>query len=168
MHYLGKFFALTSLFLFVSCAGYVPLYENYEYNNIQMRNMHIMSDKKKATDNLKKELLKSIKKSDEVNYILKLETTSNTKGTVSDIDRRITEYEIEISVIAELYERLNYDKLIFSLEDKQIAPYNLSSGEVLSTLASRNKAEALTIKLLAQSIFEGLTLFFKSNKKNAS
>ena len=113
-------------------------------------------------------MLKNIRKNGNVNYILKLETTTNTTGTVSDIDRRITEYEIEISVIAKLYQRLNYDKLIFSLEDKQIAPYNLSSGEVLSTLAGRNKAEALTIQLLAQSIFEGLTLFFKSNKKNAS
>ena len=168
MHYFGKFFAFTLLFLIVSCTGFVPLHESYEYNNMQMRNIHIMSDKKKVTDNLKRELLKNIRKNGDVNYILKLETTTNTTGTVSDIDRRITEYEIEISVIAKLYQRLNYDKLIFSLEDKQIAPYNLSSGEVLSTLAGRNKAEALTIHLLAQSIFEGLTLYFKSNKKNAS
>ena len=63
-----------------------------------------------------------------------------------------------------LYRRLEKkDKKVFSFIEEKEAAYNLVSDNVRSTLASRNKAENTTVRLVSESIYNRLIMYL-SNK----
>ena len=100
--------------------------------------------------------------------MLKIETTTSTNGTVSNIDTKVSRYEIHTEMLASLYKRKKYDQLIFQFKERRISPYSLSSNEVLSTLSGRQKAESLAVKNLSETVFDRLIIYFIQNKKNVS
>ena len=73
---------------------------------------------------------------------------------------RISRYTIENEALVNIYLRKkNYDKLIYSFNEIQKAPYSLIANNVRSTLANRNEAEMITIMLLSEIIYKRLLLY---------
>ena len=54
----------------------------------------------------------------------------------------------------------DYDRVIFSFEEKSIALFDFSPNQVLSTLASRNKVLEISSENLSKSILDRLMLYF--------
>ena len=97
-------------------------------------------------------------------YILKIEAFSNNAGIVNDLTRKISRYKIKTIAEIKLYRRLEKkDKKVFSFVEEKEAAYNLVSDNVRSTLASRNKAENTTVRLVSESIYNRLIMYL-SNK----
>ena len=127
-----------------------------------------MTDEKKISNKIKKVLLELLPVRSKIEYVLKIETTTSTNGTVSNIDTKVSRYEIHTEMLASLYKRKKYDQLIFQFKERRISPYSLSSNEVLSTLSGRQKAESLAVKNLSETVFDRLINYFIQNKKNVS
>ena len=158
-----KIFLSISLFIsLISCAGFKPLYK-YNLNEVyKLQYFSIVTDKKKISNKIKKkDLVKQLPANKKTKYIVKIATNTETSASVSDASRKISRYKTNITANVELYQRYrNYDKLIYSFSEQRNTSYNLILNNIRSTLASKNKAEATTIKLLAEEIYRGLFNFF--------
>ena len=67
-----------------------------------------------------------------------------------------------------LYKReLKYDRKIYSFEEKEFTMFELTPNQVLSTLASRNKAFEISSENLSKRILNRIMLYFaKENNVN--
>ena len=160
-----KIFLSISLFIsLISCAGFKPLYK-YNLNEVyKLQYFSIVTDKKKISNKIKKDLVKQLPANKKTKYIVKIATNTETSASVSDASRKISRYKTNITANVELYQRYrNYDKLIYSFSEQRNTSYNLILNNIRSTLASKNKAEATTIKLLAEEIYRGLLIFLSNS-----
>ncbi|MDA9558717.1 hypothetical protein N9R86_01955 [Alphaproteobacteria bacterium] len=130
-----------------------------------MKDFVIVTDQAPVSKKIKKELITLLPKKRNTLYILKIEGTTQSLGIVSDSNRRISRYKIETIAKIKVYQRKkNVDKLIYTFNDKQIAPYSLISNNIRSTLASRKKAENITIQLISSSIYKRILIFMTKGK----
>ena len=153
---------LFTILLFSSCSGYTPLYQNNNLLNEQLKNIALKTDKKKMSLSVKKNLLKNLPPStNKINYILKIETLTETSSTVTASDRKTSGYEVITTADIFVYKRMKkYDKLVFSFEEKEVTMFELSPNQVLSTLASRNKAFEISSENISESIYKRLLIYF--------
>jgi hypothetical protein len=160
------FFLLILLFLFNSCSGFKPLYkENIAIIN-ELQYFSIATDKKKISQKVKKSLLSILPINKKSKYIIKIEASSETSGTVSDTTRKITRYKIEVSAKVKIYLRgKKYDKLMYSFNESMSTPYSLILNNIRSTIASKNNAESTSIRLLSEEIYKRI-LIYLSNQQN--
>ena len=155
-------FLLFVLLFLYNCAGFSPLYQNRDILNEKLKNIAITTDKKKMSLHIKKDLLKKIPPvSKSINYIVKIETKTETESSVTATDRKTSGYEIIVTSNVLLYRReLKYDRKIYSFEEKELTMFELSPNQVLSTLASRNKAFEIASQNLSKSILNKIMLYF--------
>lgn len=161
-----KSFLLFFIVVFLnSCSGFTPLYQKQTLLNDKLRNIAITTDKKKISLSVKKDLLKKIPPAtNEINYIIKLETKTETTSTVTASDRKTSGYEIIITSNILLYKReRRYDRIIYSFTEKEIAMFELSPNQVLSTLASRNKAFEISSENLSKNILDKIMIYFSKS-----
>ena len=164
-----KFLTIIYIMLHLtSCSGYTPMYKKNILYKEFFQTLAIKTDNSKTTKNIKREMLKMFPYNKNIRYILSLNTVSSTSSTVNNIDGKVSGYEIETLVTAKLYERKNYDELLYSFEEKVNAPYYLTSDQVLSTLADRNKAEKLNTRNISKKIFNNLIIYLSRNSYNAN
>ena len=149
-----------SLFAFSSCSGFKPIYkENYD-DVYKLQSFAIVSDKNKISKNIKKELINLFPNRKASLYIIKIDASSNSIGSVSDAARRIARYKVDTEAHIKLYYRSKeFDKLIYNFTERQGAPYSLVSDNIRSTLASRNKAEDITVRLISKKIYNRILIF---------
>ena len=147
----------------ISCTAYTPLYKKNILYKEFFETLVIKTDNNRTTKDIKREMLKMLPYNKNIKYILSLDTNSSTSSTVNNIDGKISGYEIETQVKVKLYHRKNYDKLVYSFEEKVNAPYYLTSDQVLSTLADRNKAKSLNVRNLSQKIFNNLVIYLSKS-----
>lgn len=159
-----SFFLFLTILLLNNCSGFTPLYKNHSFLNEQLKNITLTSDRKKMSLSVKKNLLQMLPSSKEqINYILKIETLTQTSSTVTASDRKTSGYEVITNAKLFLYKRMKrYDKLVFSFDKKEVTMFELSPNQVLSTLASRNKAFKISSENISKSIFDELMLYFTS------
>ncbi|MBV68802.1 MAG: hypothetical protein CMJ08_03260 [Pelagibacterales bacterium] len=163
------FFLPFILFFLSSCSGFTPLYQKHYILNEKLKNIAITTDKKKMSLAVKKNLLKQTPPTrNEINYIIKIETKTETGSSVTATDRKTSGYEVISTSNIFLYKRdLAYDKIIFSFEEKVVTMFELSPNQVLSTLASRDKAFEVSAKNLSKSILDKILIYFsKDNNAN--
>ena len=163
------FFLPFILFFLSSCSGFTPLYQKHSILNETFKNIAITTDKKKMSLAVKKNLLKKIPPTrNEVNYIIKIKTKTETGSTVTASDRKTSGYEVISTSNILLYKREPaYDRIVFSFEEKAVTMFELSPNQVLSTLASRNKAFEISSKNLSKSILDRILIYFsKENNVN--
>jgi hypothetical protein len=147
------------------CTGFKPIYKSNLKQIYTLKDFVIVTDQAPVSKKIKKELITLLPKKRNTLYILKIEGTSQSLGIVSDSNRRISRYKIETIAKIKIYQRKkNIDKLIYSFNDKQIAPYSLISNNIRSTLAGRKKAENITIQLISSSIYKRILIFMTKGK----
>ena len=61
---------------------------------------------------------------------------------------------------------MDYDKKVLSFEEKSSAVFEFSPNQVLSTLASRNRAFQISADTLSKNIMERIIVYFKKNKND--
>tara|TARA_E500000331_G_C17101393_1_gene645489 strand:- start:123 stop:623 length:501 start_codon:yes stop_codon:yes gene_type:complete len=160
--------ALVLFILFLnSCAEFTPLYENKKIFLENLKDATILTDNKKMSQSIKKNLLKKMPPSNNnIKFIIKIETEIENNSTVTSTDRKTSGYEIVTNAIVSLYKRDKYDKLIFSFKEISVVPYELSPNQVLSTLASRNRVFDRSSIKLSKSILDRLMLYFSKINYN--
>lgn len=159
------FASLILIFLLNSCSGFKPVYKNNIANLNSLQNFVILTDNNSVSKKIKKELITLFPIRRKKNYIIQILASVKSVGIVSDANRRISRYKVENLANVKIYKReKNFDKLVYSFYEKQIAPYSLISDNVRSTLASRKKAENITIRLISESIFKRVLIFITNNK----
>ena len=162
-------FLLFALLFLYNCTGFSPLYQNRDILNDKLKNIAITTDKKKMSLHIKKDLLKKIPPvSKSINYIVKIETKTETESSVTATDRKTSGYEIIVTSNVLLYRReLKYDRKIYSFEEKELTMFELTPNQVLSTLASRNKTFEISSENLSKTILNRIMLYFaKENNVN--
>ncbi len=159
------FLLLFAIVLLNSCSGFTPLYQNQGFLYEKLKDISFNTDKKKMSLSIKKYMLKKLPpKTNNINYILKIETQTDTNSTVTDSDRKTSGYEVITTSDVFLYKRKKeYDKLIYSFQEKEVTMFELSPNQVLSTLASRNKALEISSENISKSILDRLMLYFSQN-----
>ena len=164
------FFKLLPLILLLNyCAGYKPLYKKQQSHLYKLQSIALVTDKKKASESIKKQILELIPARKTVSFIVEIFSTNSTSSTVSNIDTQITGYEIEIIAEVKIYKRNKQkDVLIYSFTEKEAAPYHLTTNKVLSTLANRNNAEYLVVKKLSKNIYDRIIIFIIKENQNVS
>ena len=158
-----SFFVILALL--GSCSGFTPLFQEHSFLNNELRNIAITTDKKKMSLYIKRDLLKKIPpKANKISHIIKIETITETSSTVTASDRKTSGYEIITTSNIFLYKReKRYDRIIHSFEEKEITMFEMSPNQVLSTLASRNKAFEISSENLSKSILDGIMIYFSRN-----
>ncbi|MDA9654826.1 hypothetical protein N9T15_00040 [Pelagibacteraceae bacterium] len=147
------------------CTGFKPIYKSNLKQIYRLKDFAIVTDQATVSKKIKKELITLLPKKRNTLYILKIEGTTQSLGIVSDSNRRIARYKVETIAKIKIYHRKkNVDKLIYSFNDKKIAPYNLISNNIRSTLAGRKKAENITIQLISASIYKRILIFVTKGK----
>ena len=132
MFTIKKNFIIT-LFIFYlnSCSNFEPLYKNKLSSLYALQEVSIVTDKKRISENIKKNLLELFPINKKTKYILKIEGLSETTGTVSDTTRKISRYKNQVSANIKIYYRQRkYDKLIYEFYEKRDASYSLISNKV--------------------------------------
>ena len=157
---------LILIFFFLStCSNFKSVYRNNINDIYLLQSFVITTDNKIISKNIKKNILASFPTNRSSKYILKIEANSNSIATVNDASRSISWYKIELNALIKLYYRgVNYDKLLKVFQEKHSAPYSLVSNNIRSTLASRNKAEEVAIKLLTESFYKRLLIYLSSDQ----
>ena len=165
MVFIIRYFFITFFFFFWSnCSNFEPLYKNNLDSLYKLQEISIVTDKKKITSKIKKNLIELFPTKKKTKYILKLEGFSETTGTVSDTTRKISRYKTEVSANVKLYYRsTNYDKLIYEFEEKRGASFSLILNNIRSTLASKKNAERTSIRLLSEEIYRRVLIFLSKN-----
>ena len=164
------FFFRTAILIFTffflsTCSNFQSVYKNNIDDIYLLQSFIITTDDKMISKNIKKSILTSFPKNRSSKYILKIEANSKSIGTVNDASRSISRYKIELNAFIKLYYReVNYDKLLKVFQEKHSANYSLVSNNIRSTLASRNKAEEVAIKLLTDSFYKRLLIYLSSDK----
>ena len=157
---------LILIFFFISnCSNFKPVYKNNIENISLLQSFALTTDNKAISKNIKKSLLATLPTNKSNKYILKIEANSSSIGTVNDASRSISRYKIELDAIIKLYYRdKNYDKLLKVFKERHSSPYSLVSNNIRSTLASRNKAEKVAIRLLTESFYNRLIIYLSSKE----
>jgi len=165
MKFRNLIWGLICLLFLNCCTGYQPIYKNNLKQIYTLKDFVILTDQALVSKKIKKELITLLPNKRNSSYIVKIEGTTQSLGIVSDSNRRISRYKIETTAKIKIYQRKkNVDKLIYSFNDKQIAPYSLISNNVRSTLAGRKKAENITIQLISTSIYKRILIFMTKGK----
>ena len=160
-----KFFILTFFFFFLnSCSNFKPLYKNNLSSLYALQEVSIITDKKRISENIKKNLVELFPTNKKTKYILKVEGLSETMGTVSDTTRKISRYKNQVTANVKIYYRQKkYDKLIYEFYEKRDASYSLISNNIRSTLASKKNAELTSTRLLSEEIYKRVLVFLSKN-----
>ena len=166
MKFIKNFLPFLLLSFIVGCAGFKPLYRDNINDIYILQNFTITSDKNQISKKIKKQLISLFPTKRKTIYILKVGASIDSVGIVSDSTRRISRYKVVTLANIKLYQRKKeFDKLIYSFKEKKIAPYSLVSDNVRSTLASRKKAENITVRLMSESIYKRVIIFIAREKK---
>ena len=165
MRVIIKTFTIITFFLLInSCSNFKPLYKNNLDSLYTLQDVYIITDKKKISENLKKNLIELFPTNKKTKYILKIEGVSETTGTVSDSTRKISRYKNQVSANVKLYYRQkNYDKLIYEFYEKRDASYSLILNNIRSTIASKKNAELTSTRLLSEEIYKRVLIFLSKN-----
>ena len=165
MNIIIKIITTTILFLFLySCSNFKPLYKNDLDSLYYLQTVYIVTDKKKISENIKKNLIELFPTNKETKYILKIEGLSETTGTVSDTTRKISRYKNQVSANVKIYYRQQkYDKLIYEFDEKRDASYSLILNNIRSTIASKKNAENTSARLLSEEIYRRVLIFLSKN-----
>ena len=160
-----KIFIVTFfIFFFNGCSNFEPLYKNRLSSLYALQEVSIITDKKRISENIKKNLLELFPNNKKTKYILKIEGVSETTGTVSDTTRKISRYKNQVSANIKIYYRQKkYDKLLYEFYEKRDASYSLISNNVRSTMASKKSAELTSSKLLSEEIYKRVLVFLSKN-----
>lgn len=155
---------LAATFIILSnCSGFNPVYQNNLDDLYKLQSFKIITDNKKESQKIKKNLLNLFPTQRRFKYIVKIETQSETSGTVSDITRKISRYKTEIIADVKIYSRnQKYDKLIYTFKEKKSSPYTLVLNNIRSTLSSKRKAEQTSIKILSEEIYKRIIVFLSN------
>ena len=160
-----QIFILTFFFFFLnSCSNFKPLYKNNLSSLYALQEVSIITDKKRISENIKKNLLELFPTNKKTKYILKIEGLSETMGTVSDTTRKISRYKNQVTANVKIYYRQRkYDKLIYEFYEKRDASYSLISNNIRSTIASKKNAELTSTRLLSEEIYKRVLVFLSKN-----
>ena len=160
-----QIFILTFFFFFLnSCSNFKPLYKNNLSSLYALQEVSIITDKKRISENIKKNLVELFPTNKKTKYILKVEGLSETMGTVSDTTRKISRYKNQVTANVKIYYRQKkYDKLIYEFYEKRDASYSLISNNIRSTIASKKNAELTSIRLLSEEIYKRVLVFLSKN-----
>tara|TARA_X000000950_G_C13769920_1_gene600528 strand:+ start:629 stop:1126 length:498 start_codon:yes stop_codon:yes gene_type:complete len=160
-----KIFIATFFFFFLnSCSNFEPLYKNNLNSLYALKEVSIITDKKRISESIKKNLLELFPTNKKTKYILKIEGLSETTGTVSDTTRKISRYKNQVSANIKIYYRKKkHDKLIYEFYEKRDASYSLISNNIRSTMASKKNAELTSIRLLSEEIYKRVLVFLSKN-----
>ena len=160
-----QIFILTFFFFFLnSCSNFKPLYKNNLSSLYALQEVSIITDKKRISENIKKNLVELFPTNKKTKYILKIEGLSETMGTVSDTTRKISRYKNQVTANVKIYYRQKkYDKLIYEFYEKKDASYSLISNNIRSTIASKKNAELTSIRLLSEEIYKRVLVFLSKN-----
>ena len=103
-----------------------------------------------------------------IKHIIKIETKTETSSSVTDTNRKTSGYEVIVAFNVFLYKReAKYDRRVYSFEEREITMFELSPNQVLSTLASRNKAFKISSENISKRILDRIMLYFvKDNSVN--
>ena len=152
------------LFFLNSCSNFKPLYKNNLSSLYALQEISIITDKKRISENIKKNLMELFPTNKKTKYILKIEGLSETTGTVSDTTRKISRYKNQVSANVKIYYRQKkYDKLIYEFYEKRDASYSLISNNIRSTIASKKNAELTSTRLLSEEIYKRVLVFLSKN-----
>ena len=160
-----KIFIITFFFFFLnSCSNFKPLYkENLDILHT-LQEVYIVTNKKKISENIKKNLIELFPSNKKTKYILKIEGLSETSGTVSDATRKISRYKNQVSANVKIYYRKQkYDKLIYEFYEKRDASYSLVLNNIRSTIASKKNAERTSTRLLSEAIYRRVLVFLSKS-----
>ena len=162
---INKIFTLTFFFCFLnSCSNFKPLYKNDLSSLYALQEVSIITDKKRISENIKKNLMELFPTNKKTKYILKIEGVSETAGTVSDTARKISRYKNQITANVKIYYRQRkYDKLIYEFNEKRDASYSLILNNIRSTMASKKNAELTSTRLLSEEIYKRILVFLSKN-----
>ena len=156
--------AIFTLFFLNSCSNFKPLYKNNLSSLYKLQEFSIITDKKEISKKIKKGLIELFPVNTKTNYILKIEGVSETSGILSDTTRKISRYKTQISANVKLYNRFKkYDKLVYEFNEKKDSSYSLIMNNIRSTIASKDKAEATSIRLLSEEIYRRILVFLSKN-----
>ena len=160
-----KIFIATTFFFFLnSCSNFKPLYENNIESLYMLQDVYIITDKKKISENIKKNLIELFPTNKQTKFILKIEGLSETTGTVSDSTRKISRYKNQVSANVKIYYRQEkYDKLIYEFYEKRDSSYSLILNNIRSTIASKKNAELTSTRLLSEEIYKRVLVFLSKN-----
>ena len=160
-----KISVVTFFFVFLnSCSNFKPLYKNNISSLYALQEISIVTDKKRISENIKKNLIELFPANKKTKYILKIEGLSETTGTVSDTTRKISRYKNQASAYVKIYYRQRkYDRLIYEFYEKRDASYSLISNNVRSALASKKNAELTSTRLLSEEIYKRVLVFLSKN-----
>ena len=160
-----KIFIVTFFIFFLnSCSNFEPLYKNQLSSLYALQEVSIITDKKRISENIKKNLLELFPNNKKTKYILKIEGLSETTATVSDTARKISRYKNQVSANIKIYYRQRkYDKLLYEFFEKRDASYSLISNNVRSTMASKKSAELTSTRLLSEEIYKRVLVFLSKN-----
>ena len=158
--FIGTFF----VFFLNSCSNFKPLYKDNLDSLYTLQDIYIVTDKKKISENIKKNLIELFPSNKKAKYILKIEGLSETSGTVSDATRKISRYKNQVSANVKIYYRQQkYDKLIYEFDEKRDASYSLIVNNIRSTIASKKNAELTSTRLLSEEIYKRVLIFLSKN-----
>ena len=165
MRTIKKIFIATFFFFFLnSCSNFKPLYKNNLSSLYALQEVSIVTDKKRTSENIKKNLIELFPTNKKTKYILKIEGLSKTTGTVSDTTRKISRYKNEVSANVKIYYRQRkYDSLIYEFYEKRDASYSLIINNIRSTIASKKNAELTSTRLLSEEIYKRVLVFLSKN-----
>ena len=160
-----KIFITAFFFFFLnSCSNFKPLYKDKLNSLYMLQEVYIVTDKKRISENIKKNLIELFPSNKKAKYILNIEGLSETSGTVSDATRKISRYKNQVSANIKIYYRQQeYDKLIYEFYEKRDASYSLILNNIRSTIASKKKAELTSTRLLSEEIYRRVLVFLSKN-----
>ena len=140
------------------------MYKDNLGNLYALQDVYIITDKKKISENIKKNLIELFPINKKTKYILKIEGISETTGTVSDSARKISRYKNQVSANVKIYYRQRkYDKLIYEFYEKRDASFSLILNNIRSTIASKKNAELTSTRLLSEEIYKRVLVFLSKD-----
>ena len=159
-----RFLLILIVTAFNSCTNFKPLYQNHSELSNNLKKIAIVTDKKKMSLSIKKNLLKKLPfAGSDINFILKIETEVENTSTATDTQRKTSGYEIITTSKVILYSREpKLDKEVFLFEEKSVGLFNFSPNQVLSALAARNRILDNSSDDLSDIILYRLMIYFTS------
>jgi len=159
-----KIFLIFLTLFFCSCTNFKPLYKKKEFISNNLKEIAVVTDKKKMSLSIKKNLIKKFPPiKDKINYILKIESEIENTSTATDTQRKTSGYEIKTTSKIYLFKRgKKYDREILQFEENSIGLFNFSPNQVLSTLAARNRVLENSSNDLSASILYRLMIYFSN------
>ena len=160
-----KIFIVAFFFFFLNCcSNFKPFYKKDLRSLYSLQDVSITTDKKRISDNIKKNLIELFPTNKKTKYILKIEGLSETTGTVSDTARKISRYKNQVSANVKIYYRQRkYDQLIYEFYEERSASYSLILNNIRSTIASKKNAELTSTRLLSEEIYKRVLVFLSKN-----